>query len=130
MRLSPSRLIFSPFFPTTVCIKRRNSDPGSHSRLFFSPSQLRPVRCIFVERRLQCFLPSSICVEFRIPSPGVIIHCFLTFIVDVQKFPASSTMGFELQDQRDQPFTAVPFLEQTSQTLSNWCRKSKAHHSD
>ena len=41
----------------------RNSDPGSHSRLFSPPYPLRFVPCNFIGRRFQLFLPSSTRVE-------------------------------------------------------------------
>ena len=34
----------------------RNSDPGSHSRLFSPPSPLRSVPCLFIATRFQLFL--------------------------------------------------------------------------
>ena len=55
----PSHWLSSPFFFLPP-INSRNSDPGSHSRLFFP---LHTVARIFIARRFQLFLPSSTCVE-------------------------------------------------------------------
>ena len=59
----------------------RNSDPGSHSRLFSPHSPLRFVPCISIARRFQLFLPSSTRVELCLPTLGalssLIIFLFL-----------------------------------------------------
>ena len=51
-------------------INSRNSDPGSHSRLFSPPYLLRFVPCIFIARKFQLFLPSSTRVELCLPTLG------------------------------------------------------------
>ena len=47
----------------------RNSDPGSHTRLFSPSSPLRFVPCIFIARRFQLFLPSSTRVQLNRACP-------------------------------------------------------------
>ena len=62
----PFAILSSPFF--SLLPPSRNSDPGSHSRLFSHPSPLRFVPCIFIARRIQHFLPSSTRVEVCLPT--------------------------------------------------------------
>ena len=50
-----SHLLSSPFFFSLP--PRRNSDPGSHSRLFFHPPHYGSCLGIFIARRFQLFLP-------------------------------------------------------------------------
>ena len=51
----------------------RNSDPGSRSRLFSPPRRTTGfVPCVFIARRFQLFLPSSIRVELCLPTLGVL----------------------------------------------------------
>ena len=62
----PSYLLSSPFYSLSPS---RNSDPGSHSRLFFPPTHYGScLAFFFIARRFQLFLPSSTRVEW----------CFLT----------------------------------------------------
>ena len=46
----------------------RNSDPGSHGRLFSPPTHYDSCLAFFIARRFQLFLPSSTRVELCLPT--------------------------------------------------------------
>ena len=50
----------------------RNSDPGSHSRLFVPHTHCGSCLAFFIARRFQLFLPSSTRVELCLPTPGAL----------------------------------------------------------
>ena len=78
---SPSHWLSSPFFSLPPS---RNSDPGSHGRLFPPPpSPLRFVPCVFIPRRLQLFLPSSTLFRLCLPTLPVLSswYRFLLFFL-------------------------------------------------
>ena len=60
----PSHLLSSPFYSLPPS---RNSDPGSHSRLFSPPTHYGSYLASFFARRFQLFLPSSTRVELCLP---------------------------------------------------------------
>ena len=61
------------FFLSLLVEHSRNSDPGSHSRLFSPPtSPLRFVPCFFIATIFQLFLPSSTRVELCLPTLGAL----------------------------------------------------------
>ena len=64
---NPSYLLSSPFYSLSPS---RNSDPGSHSRLFSPPTHYGPCLAFFIARRFQLFLHSSTRVELCLPTLG------------------------------------------------------------
>ena len=89
----PSHLLCSPFCSLPPS---RNSDPGSHSRLFCPPPPLRFVPCIFIARRFQLFIPSSTHVELCLPTLGALSSSsffFPPFFIFANKFKISPRRG-------------------------------------
>ena len=76
----------------------RNSDPGSHGRLFFPPTHHGSCLCFFFSREdFRSFLPSSTRVEWCLPTLGALSSwSFFYFCKYIQNL---ATAGFELTDQ-------------------------------
>ena len=77
--LRPSFLsvVFFSFIPFVFALlfsllPSRNSDPGSHCRLFSPPPHHGSCPSFFIVRRLQPFLSSSTRVELRLPTIGTL----------------------------------------------------------
>ena len=75
-----SDLMSSPFFLSLV--PSRNSDPGSHSRLFCPLA-------FFFARRFQLFLPSSTRVEVYLPTLGALSSFLSFFFIFANNFKIS-----------------------------------------
>ena len=74
-----------PFFFSLP--RSRNSDPGSHSKLFSPPIPQRFVPCIFITTRIQLFLSSSTRVELCLPTLGTLSN--RSFFIVANKFRIS-----------------------------------------
>ena len=67
--------VFIPFIIFALLFSlppSRNSDPGSHGRLFSPPTHYGSCIAFFIARRFQLFLPSSIRVELCLPTLGAV----------------------------------------------------------
>ena len=70
MYIFPSHLLSSPLYSLPPS---RNSDPGSHSRLFSPPTHYGSCLAFVIATRFQLFLPSSTRVELCLPTLGALI---------------------------------------------------------
>ena len=74
-RHQSSSFFFIPFIIFALPFSRppsRNSDPGSHSKHFSTPTHYGSCLAFFVARRFQLFLPSSTRVELCLPTLGAL----------------------------------------------------------